>query len=1220
MNTRSTSRSRPLPRRAARTAALTTGLLLALSGTITGCASTTKPEADASQAVAGRPALNKLRSMALTERPRPTEVALPPGLDLATITPAAPADPDAARKAALPLEQAIAEVQAAPAPDFITAPLPPAPTDSLEERQLTALRLFASGRESRLQGQNAQAIADLEAAAQLDPTAPEVRLELAEANLAAGKRLAASAALERAAALNSDTPRVFWLLAVDAVRSNNAASAAWLLLRARGLNPQKQDPALPYLIDAGLADALGKLGYAAASAAFLEAALDLPDQLPSQTIYRLEYAELIRRQADASRDLGDARLRLGDFDGAIRLYDQAAELPSLDPGAILARRLYARVRSGRPAGAALLFVETVESAGGLVEERQIPVVTSLLGPTTAAAPLAAALLELQHLPTQETSARSRSGLIRAAAALSPATSRTALRELANQFPDDRETLRTLLTPSTAADRAALISELSQSSSDPLGCIRAAAEAIVDSGVRVSETFSALDRRADDASVLLLAQLNLALNMPVPALESLKSRTWTAHFQAAGAESVAFASASAGSWETYAIALATLENLGPGAALSRCRALLAGQRFQDAFAASEAAAAAPNLSVGQLVTLARAAQLAGKPDIAAQRLAKAIELDRFDERGYEGLLSLYAPSGQPLDNEKLTQVLRSLRQNVPSSRLVRWFSAQDMVQRGSLAMAERSLLELAEEDPGQASLINVLSAIWERSAQPTAPGAAPNKTVTDAEAWLKRRLAIAPESIPLRVAMARLQARTGEVDEALSTCDLSFGGRTPPELLRTKELIFRQTSRAEQADALAAERRALTGAGIDASIDLAEAAVNAARFADASAALARGIPAGVQLSPEQITRILAILTIAAQNNTQPITADELTALFSVATSANLTLSPQLHEARLRRLAASPDATFDQIGVAALLATRQYPALGDIAYRRAAQTMIDAGKRDRAAAFLVSQLKLIPDVKDTYIIDTFALTANAGDEATINALLDALDKPEWIDEILMKSGITDDIPEELDKKRCELAYVLGVVLNDASRDQLATLAYRRALAINPDHPWANNNLGYQIAEAHGDLREAEAMLRRAVVGLPEEGSILDSLGWILYKQGRLADEKNPDGTPLPGALSLLALATTSIRGSENPTILDHYGDALYSSGKADDAKAAWTKARQAARNQLQMLRLANANNAPSRSLQRLETLQASISAKLDALEQGKNPPLAEQPGLAQPSPTK
>jgi tetratricopeptide (TPR) repeat protein len=314
---------------------------------------------------------------------------------------------------------------------------------------------------------------------------------------------------------------------------------------------------------------------------------------------------------------------------------------------------------------------------------------------------------------------------------------------------------------------------------------------------------------------------------------------------------------------------------------------------------------------------------------------------------------------------------------------------------------------------------------------------------------------------------------------------------------------------------------------------------------------------------------------------------------------------------------PDATFDQLGAAAALATRQYPTLSDIAYRRAAQTMIEAGRRDRAAAFLVSQLKLVPDVKEDLVFDTFALAASNGDADCINALLDTIDKPEWIDAIILKAGVTDEVPEEPDKKRVELAYILGVVLNDAGRDQLAELAYRRALALNPDHPWSNNNLGYQIAEAHGDLREAEAMLRRALAALPEEGSVLDSLAWILYKQGRLNDEVGPDGRPSPGAVALLARASTSMRGSENPVILDHYGDALWSAGKTDQARQAWTQARQAVKNRLQMLRLANTNAPPSRAIQRDETLLAQIAAKLDALDAGRQPTLAEQPGVQSPA---
>lgn len=1203
MNTRRQSRETLTPRTAA--PALAAATLVFLAGSLVGCASAPTPaSANAGNAaIAGRPAYSRLRQLAATEKPHATEVPIPPGIDAAAITPVQPASPEAARKSALALDAAIAEVAASSAPAFThVAPIAP---EVDAARLHEAVRRYVNGRDLR-QGSNAAgAITELEAAAQLDPTSPEILVELAEAQLAANRRLAASTSLQKAAALGTTSARVYWLLAIDAVRSNNAADAAWLLSKARSLSPEHQDPALPYLINAGLSEALGNLGYATASAGALEAALDLPEQLPSQTAYRLEYSELIRRQADRSRDLGDARARLGDFESAAKLYDLAAELPSLDPSAILARRVYARAKNGLPASAALILFESIEAAGGLVDERQLALIDTLLAKSSAAQPLSAAFTELQRSQSADLTPKARSGIIRAVAALSPNASQSPLSTFLAQHPDDREAMSDLLSPLSAEARLAAVSSLLASAKDPATLAQTAAETIVDSGAGIDASLNTLARRQDDASRLLQAHLLKTLSMPVAASELCADRKWSPAFEIAGAEVLAHASAIAGRWDRYDQALATLESKGEAAGIARVRALLAGQRFKAAAAVADQINPGADAPIGELLTLARAAQLTGKTDQAGGYLQQAIQTDRLDERSYEALLSLYAPAGQPIDNEKLGATLRSLRQNVPSSRLVRWFSAQDLVQRGSIAQAERALLTLADEDPGQARLIDVLAAIWER---------APRTTQTNAEAWLRARLAKSPESTPLRGALARLLAKSGRLDEALSTCDLTFGGRSSPELLRVKERLLRESSKPDAADALAAERAAMLGTGIDASIDLAESHVNASRLAEAATTFDRGVPAGCELSPEQGARVSGFLSTACQNKAPTLSARDLSALFQTVASRDIKIPAQTHEAHIRRVATTTDVSASTMSVAARLAAAQYPKAGDTAYRQAAAALIDAGKRDVAASFLVAELKSIPEVKPDFVVDVFGLVVTSGDLPTINGFLDATDKPDWIDAIIIKSQASDELPDELDKKKVELAYTTGVVLNELGKDDFAAAAYRRALSLNPDHPMANNNLGYQIAEHNGDLAEAEGMLRRSVAALPDDASVLDSLGWILFKRNKLQDSPGPDGKPQAGALSLLARATTAQRGSENPTILDHYADVLWTAGKRDDAAEYWKRAKAACKIQLQMLNLNNTNGAPSSAVARYTKLQALINAKLEALQAGKEPVLADQPAPA------
>lgn len=103
----------------------------------------------------------------------------------------------------------------------------------------------------------------------------------------------------------------------------------------------------------------------------------------------------------------------------------------------------------------------------------------------------------------------------------------------------------------------------------------------------------------------------------------------------------------------------------------------------------------------------------------------------------------------------------------------------------------------------------------------------------------------------------------------------------------------------------------------------------------------------------------------------------------------------------------------------------------------------------------------------------------------------------------------------------------------------------LERDPEDAWINNDLGYLWAERDKNLERAEAMTRKAVSQEPENGSYLDSLGWVLFKRGKL-DE----------AIANLEKAARLKRS--DATILDHLGDAYYRQGKTREARESWEAA--------------------------------------------------------------
>lgn len=106
-------------------------------------------------------------------------------------------------------------------------------------------------------------------------------------------------------------------------------------------------------------------------------------------------------------------------------------------------------------------------------------------------------------------------------------------------------------------------------------------------------------------------------------------------------------------------------------------------------------------------------------------------------------------------------------------------------------------------------------------------------------------------------------------------------------------------------------------------------------------------------------------------------------------------------------------------------------------------------------------------------------------------------------------------------------------------------RAALAINPDQPQVLNYLGYSLVERHENLDEALDMIERAVAGDPDNGAIVDSLGWVFFRLGRFEEAVEQ----LERAVELLPV---------DPIINDHLGDAYWAVGRKREARFQWSRA--------------------------------------------------------------
>ena len=118
------------------------------------------------------------------------------------------------------------------------------------------------------------------------------------------------------------------------------------------------------------------------------------------------------------------------------------------------------------------------------------------------------------------------------------------------------------------------------------------------------------------------------------------------------------------------------------------------------------------------------------------------------------------------------------------------------------------------------------------------------------------------------------------------------------------------------------------------------------------------------------------------------------------------------------------------------------------------------------------------------------------------------------------------------------MLGERLDDLA---LMESDLRHILEQDPDNATALNALGYTLSNRTTRYDEAYALIARALELAPEEPAILDSMGWVLFQQGK-AEE----------AVSYLQRAWD---GLPDPEVAAHLGEVLWTLGEKQQAYSVW-----------------------------------------------------------------
>lgn len=135
---------------------------------------------------------------------------------------------------------------------------------------------------------------------------------------------------------------------------------------------------------------------------------------------------------------------------------------------------------------------------------------------------------------------------------------------------------------------------------------------------------------------------------------------------------------------------------------------------------------------------------------------------------------------------------------------------------------------------------------------------------------------------------------------------------------------------------------------------------------------------------------------------------------------------------------------------------------------------------------------------------------------------------------------------EKANWVLFYFRGICYERSKQWPKAEGDLKKALALFPDQPHVLNYLGYSWIDQGVNLDEGMAMIKKAVQQRPDDGYIVDSLGWAYYRIGNFEEAVKQ----LERAIELKP---------EDPTINDHLGDAYWRVGRVLEAKFQWAHAR-------------------------------------------------------------
>ncbi len=204
-------------------------------------------------------------------------------------------------------------------------------------------------------------------------------------------------------------------------------------------------------------------------------------------------------------------------------------------------------------------------------------------------------------------------------------------------------------------------------------------------------------------------------------------------------------------------------------------------------------------------------------------------------------------------------------------------------------------------------------------------------------------------------------------------------------------------------------------------------------------------------------------------------------------------------------------------------------GLAAHMRLGETYRQQGQHTKARQLYVALLALHPDVPVIY--DQLANLAR--------------NKQDFPTAIHYYTRLLEQLKPDDKDIRFQTLYARGAVYERMGNVTLAAQDMQAALKLRPDDADVLNYLGYMWLDAGKHIDKAFAMVKKALQQKPNDGAILDSVGWGYYQKGQYAQ-------------ALLYIQRAQQILPDDPTIIEHLGDIQDKLGNPTKARQYWQQA--------------------------------------------------------------